>query len=32
MRGPGPKWHANHGKEPADFDAVPALARAFVKR
>ena len=32
MRGPGPKWHAKHGQAPADFNAVPALARVHVKR
>jgi hypothetical protein len=31
MRGPGPKWHAKHDPAPANFDAMPALARVRVK-
>lgn len=31
MRGPGPKWHAKHDRTPADFDAMPSLARVRAK-
>ena len=31
MRGPGPKWHAKHDRAPADFDAMPSLARVRAK-
>jgi hypothetical protein len=32
MRGPGPKWHAKHDREPVTYQAVPALVRVRVKR
>jgi len=32
MRGPGPKWHAEHDRTAAGYQAMPALVRVRAKR